>query len=211
MAEADRVASFHLYLGVVGLAAAACSTSSLTTYTMQPPVSRFVPLGLTVLSQLALLLGLGLWPHEKQSQAGDLASAVHQVRMHNNRPSVNESVLVAAIGSVLILAGMVGLGFRQSKDWTMGWVMPLVLATGWLLVSLGSSTHHESISSMEPYRLIWLMLGSALIVVSVLSLPQQLMNRRKFPGVGYVGPLHVLGWILFLIGYAHVSTFELEP
>jgi len=208
MASDDQLETFHLNLLGVGSGAAALSVGSLIAYAARrPTLHRAIPATLLVCSLMLLVVGVGVWGNEKQRPGPDAAALTHQARIQNHLPEIPEATLVALAGALVALVSLMVLAWQYQKLGAVRYWAVLTAWLGWVLLAVGCSTYTQSLSTIDPHRVAWTLTGSLFIVASCALIPWE-ERSSKFSAVGLVGPLHGLGWALFLVGYSHASRFS---
>jgi hypothetical protein len=150
-----------------------------------------------------ITLGVSLYPSEREELASSIPGQISQIRNNNAQPETNESAILSAISSAIIVAGM-GYGtytFNKTEDW--GWIASGIYGVGWIGQSFAAAMNNKSIDSLVMNRLAWTLPGAAAILFGTVIFPWQLEHNYIS---GPAWPISALGYAAFTIGTSYLTT-----
>lgn len=149
-----------------------------------------------------LVLGMSLYPFEKEQQAFEIPSLIQQIRNQEAEPSVNEPAILAGIASAVVLLGAYAGAREFSHTETFGWVATVLYAAGWLANGFAASMNGTSITNLDTMRIAWTIPGAVAIAAGTFMFPWQL-NHNYVSGPAW--PVAGIGFACFAIGSALVT------
>ena len=125
----------------------------------------------TIIGFILIVLAISFNQHEKNLLPGDTAGVLLQQINIQSQPNISEPTILASVGAVLTIIGLIWLTINYQKKRKFGVVAGVVYTLGLMGLAISASMSNHSASLVHESKLAWTIPGVMAIVAGTYLIP----------------------------------------